>query len=218
MAPVSLTYYSDVLCVWAHLAQARVDEVLQNFGDQVRVDYRFCSVFGDTAYKIGQGWEAKGGYAGFNAHLQEVAAQFGDLDLHPDLWLTVRPPSSTSAHLVLKAVSRIDPAALPDLLVRFRHGFFREGRDVSRWPVQRDLLRGSGLTADAVREQIDEGMAFAALEADQRDMAALRVQGSPTFLLNDGRQTLYGNVGYRIIEANIRELLQSPTAGSASWC
>jgi len=218
LAPVSLTYYSDVLCVWAHVAQSRVDEVLQNFGEQVSVQYRFCSVFGDSAQKIGTTWGSRGGYAGFNAHLRDVAAQFGGLDLHPDLWVKVRPVSSASAHLVLKAVWLLEPAALPELLVRFRHGFFREGRDIARWSVQRDLLRAAGISSEAVREQMDDGMAFAALEADQRDMAVLRVQGSPTFLLNDGRQTLYGNVGYRIIEANIRESLQSPAAGSASWC
>ncbi len=218
MAQISLTYYSDVLCVWAHAAQARVDEVLHNFGDQVSVAYRFCSVFGDTSHKIGVGWAERGGYAGFNAHLRDVASQFGDLDIHPRLWLDVRPPSSTSAHLVLKAVSLLDAGLVPNLLVSFRHAFFSDGRDIARWQVQRDLLAGCGLSPDLVRHQIDEGFAFAALEKDQRDMTALRVQGSPTFLLNDGRQTLYGNVGYRIIEANIRELLHSPSAGSASWC
>jgi hypothetical protein len=31
-------------------------------------------------------------------------------------------------------------------------------------------------------------------------------------------QLLYGNVGYRIIEANVRELLHNPLHGEASWC
>jgi len=215
---IELTYYSDVLCIWAHAAQARVDEVLENFADQVSVAYRFCSVFGDTEHKIGVGWSDRGGYAGFNAHLREVAAQFDDLRIHPDLWQTVRPASSASAHLVLKAVEQVDAAALPPLLLRFREAFFVQGRDISRWAVQQELLLKSGLAPESVRSQIDDGRAFAALEADQRDMAALKVQGSPTILLNNGRQTLYGNVGYRIIEANIRELLNSPAAGSASWC
>jgi hypothetical protein len=46
----------------------------------------------------------------------------------------------------------------------------------------------------------------------------LRIQGSPSFVLNDGRQILYGNVGFKIIEANIREILRQPTADQASWC
>lgn len=44
------------------------------------------------------------------------------------------------------------------------------------------------------------------------------VQGSPKFVLNEGRQKLNGNVGYAVIEANINELLRSPIAGAANWC
>ena len=71
---------------------------------------------------------------------------------------------------------------------------------------------------DEVLEVIDSGVAHADLEADRRDQQALMVQGSPTFILNEGRQKLYGNVGYGVIEANIKELLRSPAAGAASWC
>jgi hypothetical protein len=35
--------------------------------------------------------------------------------------------------------------------------------------------------------------------------------------MNDGRQKLFGNVGYRLLEANVQELLRTP-AGEASWC
>jgi len=44
------------------------------------------------------------------------------------------------------------------------------------------------------------------------------VRGSPTLLLNQGRQKLYGNVGYGVIEATIQELLREPDAGEVSWC
>ncbi len=36
------------------------------------------------------------------------------------------------------------------------------------------------------------------------------------WILNEHRQILYGNVGYRVIEANVQELLRSH-AGEASW-
>jgi predicted DsbA family dithiol-disulfide isomerase len=58
---------------------------------------------------------------------------------------------------------------------------------------------------------------MAALSSDQRSAQDLGVRGSPTWVLNDGRQMLYGNVGYRILQANIEELLRQPT-GEASWC
>jgi predicted DsbA family dithiol-disulfide isomerase len=216
--PLSLTYYSDVLCVWAYIAQARVDEVAERFPDEVTIDYRFCSVFGDTAHKIGVGWADRGGYAGFGAHLHEVVAEFDHVELHPDVWRRTQPTSSTPAHILMKAVRRVAPERTRAMLVELRAAFFGRCEDTSSWPVLEAALVTAGLSADAVREVIHSGTAHADLEADRRDQGALMVQGSPTFLLNEGRQKLYGNVGYTVIEANIKELLRSPAAGAASWC
>lgn len=46
----------------------------------------------------------------------------------------------------------------------------------------------------------------------------MRIEGSPSLVLNDGRQKLYGNVGFRLIDANIQELFREPRADDASWC
>ena len=73
-----------------------------------------------------------------------------------------------------------------------------------------DLARVEALIAD--------GRAFAALASDHQDAEALRLQGSPSFVLNEGRQKLYGNVGFRILEANVQELLHEPQPDQASWC
>jgi protein-disulfide isomerase len=54
--------------------------------------------------------------------------------------------------------------------------------------------------------------------SDYQEAQALGVKGSPSLVLNEGRQTLYGNVGFRVIEASIAELLREPEAGAASWC
>jgi protein-disulfide isomerase len=62
------------------------------------------------------------------------------------------------------------------------------------------------------------GAAFARLAEDYQDADKMRIEGSPSFVLNDGRQKLYGDVGFRIIEANIQELLQLPAGDQASWC
>lgn len=216
--PLALTYYSDVLCVWAHIAQARIDEVGQQFPDAVSIDYRLCSVFGDTAHKIGVGWAGRGRYAGFAQHLHEVVAEFAHVTLHPDIWLRDPPASSTPAHLVIKAVQRVDRRQCRAVLQALRVAFFEQCRDLSKRSVLNDTLDAVGISVDAVQAEIDSGMAFADLEADRREQQALMVQGSPTIILNEGRQKLYGNVGYGVIEANIRELLRSPVAGAASWC
>ena len=73
MKTVPITYFSDVLCVWAYIAQLRVEAIKERFGAQVRFDKKVCPVFGDTARKIATGWKDKGGYEGFNAHLRHAA-------------------------------------------------------------------------------------------------------------------------------------------------
>lgn len=215
---LSLTYYSDVLCIWAYISQARVDEVATQFSDEVSIDYRFCSVFGDTAYKIGTGWAERGSYAGFGRHLQDAVSEFNHIKLHPDIWQRCRPLSSTPAHIVLKAVQRVDNRNCRAVLQELRLAFFERCLDISSRSVLDASLEVVGVSVTDVQEVIDSGAAYADLEADHRDQQIQMVQGSPTFVLNEGRQKLYGNVSYGVIEANIKELLRSPVAGAASWC
>jgi predicted DsbA family dithiol-disulfide isomerase len=230
-ALVSITYFSDVLCIWAFASQIRLDEIDRNFGADVQVDYKFCSVFGNTADKIGRGWADRGGYQGFNRHLREVAGQFDHIDIHPEVWLTTRPASSDSVHLFVKAVQLLersgalgaragghDAAPAVQITWALRQAFFRECRDVSTRKVQCEVAEQLGIAPAEVVAEIDSGAAFAALAADAQARDRLRVEGSPTFVLNQGRQKLYGNVGYRVIEANIRELLRTPGVGEMSWC
>lgn len=214
----TLTYYSDILCIWAYISQARIDEVSARFANDININYRFCSVFGDTAHTIGTGWAERGEYAGFNKHLHEVVSDFDHIKLHPDIWQHCRPLSSTPAHILMKAVQRVDKSQCRAVLQELRSAFFERCLDIGSWSVLMDALDVSGVSVKDVQEVIHAGMAHADLEADRRDQENWLVQGSPTILLNKGRQKLTGNVGFRVIEANIHELLDSQTTGSASWC
>lgn len=216
--PISITCFSDVLCIWAHIGQVRIDEIVAHHPGEVVMEYRFCSVFGDTTDKIGKGWARRGGYEGFGTHVLESASNYDHIRVHGDLWKSVQPASSTPAHLVLKAVQLVQAEKFMDMLRALRIAFFEQCLDVGRWEVLSDVLQHEGVSVNDVRDCLHSGQAHADLEADSRDRLALMVQGSPTYILNDGRQKLYGNVGYRVMEANVRELLETPAAGSASWC
>ena len=224
MTTVPIHYFSDLLCVWAYVAELRVNAVKGAFGDQVRFEPSFCSVFGDSPRKIGAGWAAKGGFEGFNSHLREVAARFPEIEIHPDLWLTVRPASSTSPHLFVKAVRIAESegacaaGAADQVTSGLRDAFFRLARDIATRAVQDAVAEGIGIDRGAIQARIDDGSAFAALAGDYQDAEAMGIKGSPSFVLNDGRQKLYGNVGFRVLEANIQELLRTPSTDQASWC
>ena len=159
-----------------------------------------------------------------NAHLRHSAEAFPEISVHPDLWLTVRPASSMAAHLFVKSVQLDEagdgcaPGSADETLRALRRAFFEEARDISTWPVQCDVAAAAGVDPARVEALIHDGRAFAALAGDYQEAEALRIQGSPTYLLNGGRQKLFGNVGFRIIEANIQELLRRPQPDQASWC
>jgi predicted DsbA family dithiol-disulfide isomerase len=226
---VDITYFSDVLCIWAYISQARVDAVTQKFGDAIRIKHHFCSVFGDTARKIPSAWSDKGSYEGFNAHLRHVAERYPHIELHPDVWLKTRPATSTSPHLFLKAVEQWErdlhqstatshPNIFDRVLWEFRCAFFRDCCDIARWDIQCSIARAFGVDIDAIEGHIHDGTTFALLSSDYHDADKMRIEGSPSFVLNAGRQKLYGNVGFHLIEANIRELLRTPQDDEASWC
>lgn len=230
---IKIEYFSDVLCIWAYAGQVRMDELKQRFADEVEIEYRFVSIFGAGKQHVENVWKDEGGLTGFNAHLQQLAKNWNHIDVSPDLWLSVKPQSSTAAHLYLKAIQLLEKQT-PDYTLSwaefdgrtrfeqaiwlFRVAFFREGRDVSHRRVQDEIAQQLGLDLKSIRELIESGEAFAELHADDRARQDYNVPGSPTLVLNEGRQLLYGNVGYRIIDANIRELMRNPDEGEASWC
>ena len=229
MSVVEITYFSDFLCVWAYVSQARVDAIKEKFGDAIRIEHRFCSVFGDTARKITATWKDKGEYEGFNLHLRQVAERFPHIKIHPDIWIKTRPLTSASTHLFIKAVqqwshestvggSQSAPRILDNVMWAFRSAFFRDCRDISRWDIQCEIAEALGIDIRAIEERIHNGIAFARLAADYQDADKMRIEGSPSFVLNEGRQKLYGNVGFHLMEANIQELIRSPRTDEASWC
>lgn len=229
---ISIDYFSDILCVWAYGGQVRLDELTRNFGDDIRVRHRFIPLFADTQARIGEGWKEQGGFAGFGGHMQEVCGQWPHTRLSPRAWTECRPVTCATAHVFLKAVElclvgdgQADQAGdevhrqFARLIDKTRAAFFEQAQDISQLQVLLALLEGDLIGPDAVTARIDSGQAYAALYHDEQLAKGYAVQGSPTYVFNEGRQLLYGNVGYRIIESNVRELLSvRQVEGSPSWC
>ena len=229
---LTVSYFSDVLCIWAYVAQIKLDELRRQFGDQIRVEYRFLHLFGEVAARIESGWGDKGGATGYSRHVQKMAVRFDHIDIHPEIWTRNIPPTSVSCHLFLKAIQLLEkrgeiaPApeeqfggksVFEEAVWRCRLGFFRDLKNIADRKNQEAVALDMALPLAAIRGQIDSGAAHAALCADFDAKDRQLVEGSPTFLLNEGRQKLYGNVGYRVIEASINELLADP-GDRASWC
>lgn len=221
--PIPILYFTDILCVWAYAGQIRIDRLLDQQRDSLALESRFCPIFGDAREALARRWSDRGGMPGYAAHVRGVCGGFDHLACSDRVWLDVAPRSSLSAHLVLAAVRHLEiggslPAgAFGRACWRFRRAFFEEARDISVRRVQLELAEELGIAAAQVEDCLDSGAAHAELTADFERARDLDVRQSPTILLNQGRQRLTGNVGFRIIAANVRELLRNP-GDDASWC
>lgn len=230
MSPVKITHFSDILCVWAYVGQTNLNRLVSIFGSQIEVEIRFCSVFPDTHTKIEHQWKARGGFTGYGEHVQSVADQFEGAAVHVDAWTRTRPRSSASPHLFVKAVELLETNDLSRQAVPFqdklsvsaarelRSAFFERAEDIAHWDVQRDIAQRTGVDFDRVLGKIKTGEAIAMLAADYDYGQSLKIEGSPTYVLNDGRQKLFGNVSFGVIEANVSELRSEQNPETASLC
>ena len=227
-----ISYVSDVLCVWAYVAEARLDQLRREFGDSIELSYHFIPIFGATRYRIAEGWKKRGGYQGFGEHVRKVAAGFPHVSVDERVWNQVAPTTSATAHEALHAIKLLiaegtldsDPqqafdgrTCLEEATWRVRSAFFEEARDISDRAVLLELFEQLSIPVAAVQAKLASGEAMAELCRDIELRDKHKIEGSPTFSLNEGRQKLYGNVGYRVVSANLRELLEQP-GEQASWC
>ena len=95
--------------------------------------------------------------------------------------------------------------------------FFARLADISSQPVLLGLVEDLDLPPAQMEEKIANGEAYAQLSRDMQAAKDLDIRSSPTLIFNEDRQRLAGNVGYRVIKANIRELLENPVS-ERSWC
>lgn len=219
---IIINHFSDILCIWAYIGQIRIDELQKKHPQQVNFKYHFIQVFGAVESKMQQNWHDRGGVLGYAKHVQEVALQYPHIKIHPKLWTENIPSSSTSCHLFVKAVQNLIERqeikqSIEEVVWQLRLAFFQDLIDISDLNQQLIIAEKLNLPVDKIKDQITSGKAHAALEQDLQLKQKLSISGSPTLSFNEGRQTLYGNVGYRLIEANIQELLNEPSQ-LASWC
>ena len=71
---VTILYFTDILCVWAYLAQVRIDQLKIKFGSRIVLQNHFVSVFGAVESKMDKKWGSKGGISAYSKHVQEIAS------------------------------------------------------------------------------------------------------------------------------------------------
>ena len=199
---IKLSYFSDVLCFWAYAAQISLDELKMKFGEQIKIDYHFISVFGNTEQRIGKGWEDRGGYKGFSKHIIKAARMFPHLYVNPDIWKLSLPKTSAISHCFLKAIQLLEQndqissdigtvdgkSLFEESLWRIRCAFFEEALDIGELSVLKNIVEDLQLPMADIEKLLNNGSALAALMSDMEKKESLKLEGSPSCVLNDGRQ------------------------------
>lgn len=217
-SPLTVDYFTDVLCVWAWIAQLRVNELEVQWGEQIELRHHYLNVFGDTESRISEQWRDREGFVGFSKHVLAAAAPYIEGPLNSRIWTTVRPLTSANAHLVIKAAEVVaSTAASAKLAVRIRRSFFEDAVDVGQIPLLLEIATDEKLDAMQLRESLDDGSSAAALMCDHLAAQKQNISGSPSWIMNNGRQKLYGNVSYHVLHANVEGLLEKH-GEEASWC
>lgn len=227
MENIRISHFSDILCIWAYLSEIRLTELKNNYGDKVRFDFHYFNVFGNTDKKFKTDWKDRGGSNGYASHVMNIASQFEHISVHSDIWKKNIPNSSMPGHLFLCAVKQYlveegsDNIHSGELLEKtawmIRESFFSDLIDVSQNIELFAIAEKLDLPVDRIEKILATGMAHALYSTDLDFAREQNVRASPTMILNEGRQTLTGNVGYRVIDANIRELFHTPF-DQKSWC
>ncbi len=214
---VHVDYFTDVLCVWAFIGEKRLVEVQANLANDIEVNLLFLPNFSACHQKINQGWVNKGGFTGYAEHVREVAAQF-EITLHPDTWFKTRPTTSVLAHSVITSINNSEGSEkAAEFCSQLRHEFFINGQDVSKLDILKIVAEKLNINWPDVMEDFNAGYGLAKLHEGFLLAKDYQITVSPAWVFNEGRQRLIGNVGYRVIEANLRELIEQKPMPQL-WC
>ena len=213
----TFSYWSDPLCIWALVAQEKLNRILQELGEHLHVDYRIVPVFGDVAWRFTDGPWAKDGVAGRVAATRKIADQAGRHDVSGECWRRAMPASSWAPAAAIKAVFAGNDVAVGAEYQRLlRERFFVAEENIAHRAVQLAVAEELGLARAPIEAGLDDGSALAAVCADHAEKERLRLQGSPTYVFDGGRAMLYGNFGYGILRSTVEELVRGLRPGGSA--
>ncbi|MCP4504288.1 MAG: hypothetical protein GY822_30585 [Deltaproteobacteria bacterium] len=222
--PLPFTYWSDPLCIWAYVGQPKLDAVIEKHGQNIAVRHRIVPVFTSIPRRFSEGgtW-AKAGPSGRRKTTADVAQKFGFDNVTGAVWESDAPSSSVPAGAAFHAVALLEEreeasiGAAALYLEKLRERFFVDDKNIARRVEQCALAEEMKTPMAAFEAALDDGSALTRLLEDLEDKTSSFIRGSPTWVFDDGRTLLYGNVASSVVHGTIDELLRGHHTG-CSWC
>jgi len=180
-APVELTLYHDVLCSWCYVADARLESLREEYGNELKWSLRpyplrpEAQIPGKKERQI------------LARHYRRIAKESEGQGVKPDLWIGEDPPSSSLPPLVaLEAALLVHgPVMERELLRAMRRAAFIEGINISRRDVQLELASRVGLDLHSFVEALDETSLEQSVNDSAEEAESLGIRGVPALVIGD---------------------------------
>jgi predicted DsbA family dithiol-disulfide isomerase len=221
MNAIPFSYWSDPLCVWAFVAQDKLDRLISQHGEILAIDYRVIPVFGSIPHRFRVGDWAGAGPEGRAETTRRIASMRGHEEVTGQVWLDDPPASSWPAGMAIKAVMALEADGLVGEGIgaayqwQLRRSFFVDNRNTARRSAQLELAEAMELPVAALEAMLNDGRAMALLWEDHLERESLKLRGSPTYVFDGGRSQLYGNFNYAILDATLCGLSRGLEAGGS---
>jgi predicted DsbA family dithiol-disulfide isomerase len=177
-AQVELALFHDVLCSWCYLADARLEQLREEYGPSVRWSFK------PYALRPENQLPDKKERSLLARHFRRIAKERDGKGVKPDLWTGEDPPSSSLPPLVALE------AALPQgyerqhaLLLKMRRAAFHDGINIARRDVQLELAARAGLDVPDFLERLDDPDTEQSVAAAGDEAEALGIRGVPALVI-----------------------------------
>ncbi|MGM7666453.1 DsbA family oxidoreductase [Microbacterium sp. A93] len=209
---MKIEIFSDVACPWCYIGKRRFETALASFEhrDQVEVEWKSFQLDPslpehDHRNEIDYLVQTKGmpreQVTQMLGHVTEQATGEG---LHYDFEALV-VANSWKAHRVIQRAKAVSLKTAERLEEQLFQAHFEDGKDIGSEDVLVELGTAAGLTAEQVREALDDDRWETAVKQDLATARALGVSGVPFFVL----ERKYGISGAQPVEVFTQALEQS---------
>jgi predicted DsbA family dithiol-disulfide isomerase len=197
------SYWTDPLCIWAYVAQSKLEALLAGSSSPLQVIHRIVPVFGSIPQRFATGSWSADGPEGRVRKTRDVAVKFGHEEVSGEIWVSDPPASSWPVGAAIKAVFAAEgagecaPGSGPAYQWRLRQALFAENRNVARRAVQLEVAEDCQISRSSLEGRLDDGSAMA----------------EPTYVFDGARETLYGNVPLALIRSTVEILIDDGAPG-----
>ena len=177
-APLKVTVFSDYICPFCYVGDARLEKLKEHF--DLDVDFSFFEIHPDNpaegkpVSELGyppEQWQR------MMANLEAMATADG-LELAPRSFTT----NSHRALLLAEAAKDSNDETFEKLHKRLFTAYFAEQKNIGDEKVLREIAREVGMPDDAVNRALTDESYERRLEQQQTRAATLGIQGVPGFL------------------------------------